>query len=163
MPASSQSAPFERTIGSPSDPGDDSADLRRLVQRIAADDRNAFAELFDRVSGPLSSGLRSQVPDPVRAAGIVAGTFVEVWWLAGCHVAADTDVLAWINEIVRRRVADSRSPGPGAPDSAAHTALWAQHSELELAELRGPAPSRARASHYSTVLGPGGSHDHRFR
>jgi len=27
-----------------------------------------------------------------------AGTFTEVWWLAGCHVDPDTDVMAWIAE-----------------------------------------------------------------
>lgn len=122
------------------DPGGGADRLRWLLRRIADDDRDAFAELFHRVSGPLSSRLRRQVSDPHRVAGVVAGTFLEVWWLAGSHVDPDTDVMAWINEIVQRRVADSRSPAStpadsAAPTPAALTAVWAQRLEVELAGL----------------------------
>jgi DNA-directed RNA polymerase specialized sigma24 family protein len=114
--------------------------LRWLLRRVADDDRDAFGELFHRVSGPVSSRVRRQVPDPIRAAGVVAGTFVEVWWLAGCHVDPDTEVMAWINNIVRRRVADSWPLALPAADpvvvaSAAITALWVQRLEVELAAL----------------------------
>jgi hypothetical protein len=114
--------------------------LRWLLRRVADDDHGAFGELFHRVSGPVSSRVRRQVPDPFRVAGIVAGTFVEVWWLAGGHVDPDTDVMAWINKIVRRRVADSRplAPPPAgsvAYASAAITELWVQRVEVELATL----------------------------
>jgi hypothetical protein len=116
--------------------------LRWLLRRVADDDHGAFHELFHRVSGPVSSRVRRQVPDPLRVSGVVAGTFVEVWWLAGCHVDPDTDVMAWINKIVRRRVADSRPLAPppadsGAVASAAITALWVQRVEAELATLLG--------------------------
>jgi DNA-directed RNA polymerase specialized sigma24 family protein len=121
--------------------------LRWLLRRVADDDRGAFGELFHRVSGPVSSRVRRQVPDPFRVAGVVAGTFVEVWWLAGCHVDPDTDVMAWINKIVRRRVADSRQLAPPPADSvavasAAITGLWVQRVEVELAALlrRCPTP-----------------------
>jgi hypothetical protein len=80
--------------------------------------------------------VRRQVPDPFRVASIV----VEVWWLAGGHVDPDTDVMAWINKIVRRRVADSRPLTPPPTDSvafasAAITGLWVQRVEVELATL----------------------------
>lgn len=114
--------------------------LRWLIRRIADDDRDAFVELFDRCSGLVLSGLRRQVLDRYRVAGVLAGTFVEVWWLAGCHVDPDTDVLVWIDEIVQRRVADGRpaalpaaisaSSGPGSLG-----ALWAQAVEAELVGL----------------------------
>jgi hypothetical protein len=114
--------------------------LRWLVRRIADDDRAAFAELVDEYSDQVSAGLRRQVPDPRQAASVFAGTFVEVWWLAGGHVDPDTDVMAWIDRIVRRRIAHSRPPAwPAAvsapPDRRSLGALWAQAVEVELAGL----------------------------
>ena len=107
--------------------------LRWLIRRIADDDHAAFSELYYRCSGLVAYGLRSQVTDRRRAAGVLAGTFVEVWWLAGCHVDEDTDVMVWIEGIVQRRVADSRpaaEPGPGVPSPH-----WARGVEMELAAL----------------------------
>jgi DNA-directed RNA polymerase specialized sigma24 family protein len=115
------------------------AHLRWLVRRIADDDRDAFAEFFDRLAGSVSSALHRQVSDPDQVAGVVAGTFVEIWWLAGGHVDADTDVLAWITEIVGRRVVDSRSfaplPGSKAATPAVLAVPWAQRIEAELGAL----------------------------
>ena len=121
-------------------PGGGADRLRWLLRRVADDDRGAFGELFHRVSPAVSSWVSRQVPDPFRVAGVVAGTFVEVWWLAGCHVDPDADVMAWINKIVGRRVADSRplvppSAGSAAVASAAITGLWVQRVEVELAAL----------------------------
>ena len=114
--------------------------MRWLVRRIADDDRDAFCELFDRCSGPVWLYLGRQVVDPYRAAGVFAGTFVEVWWLAGCHVGQGTDVLAWIEQIVRRRVADSRPAAlaaaiAAAPEVGLLGAHWPQRFELELTRL----------------------------
>jgi len=78
--------------------------LRWLVRRISDDDGGAFVELFDLLSGPLYDRLRSRLSDPPRAAAIITATFVEVWWLAGCHAGPDADVMMWINLIVERRV-----------------------------------------------------------
>jgi DNA-directed RNA polymerase specialized sigma24 family protein len=112
------------------------AHLRWLVRRIADDDRDAFGEFFDRLAGSVSSALHRQLSDPDQVAGVVAGTFVEVWWLAGGHVGADTDVLAWITEIVGRRVVDSRSFAPLPASIAATPAVpWARRIEAELGAL----------------------------
>jgi hypothetical protein len=120
--------------------------LRWLVCRIAEDDRAAFAELFDRCSGQVASGLRRQVSDQYRAAGVLAGTFVEVWWLAGGHADPDTEVMVWIGGIVQRRVADSRPAALSAAISASPGvgslgAQWAQGVEVELAGLLRRHPS----------------------
>jgi len=180
--ASTHKVPFGRTVPPALGPCGGAEHLRWLIRRIADDDHTAFAELFDHVSGPVASRLLRQLSDSVRAAGIVAGTFVEVRWLAGAHIEADTDVLAWINEIVRRRLADgrppapTRSPGPRVTDSTAFTpaafaALWTQHVELELAGQlqRGPTPHCAACvcacsaqAHHHTPR-PKGNHDYRFR
>ena len=121
------------------DADDEAGYLRWLIRRIADDDRDAFGELFTRVSGPVLSVLLQQVTDPVRVAGVVAGTFVEVWWLAGGRVDPDTDVMAWITGIVGRRVADSCPlalfTDLGGETRHVLTALWAQRIEAELARL----------------------------
>lgn len=116
--------------------------LRWLVRRIADDDRDAFGELFDRCSGQVWRCLGRQVVDPHRAGRVLAGTFVEVWWLAGCHVDQGTDVVAWIEEIVARRVADSQPAAlataiAASPEVGLLGAQWAQGVELELAGLLG--------------------------
>ncbi|WP_203790802.1 hypothetical protein [Paractinoplanes rishiriensis] len=114
--------------------------LRWLVRRIADDDREALCELFDRCSGLVARRLRRQVSDPHRAGGVLAGAFVEVWRLAAHHVDPGTDVVAWVEEIVQRRVADSRPAALWAavaawPGVGSLGALWAQDVEIELAEL----------------------------
>ena len=122
-------------------PRDGPERLRWLIRRIAADDRDAFAELFDRCADLVLHRLRRQV-DQHRIAGVLAGTFVEVWWLAGCHLDPDTDVMAWIDEIVQRRVADSRPAGPSSADPASPGPgllgeSWSQGVEVELDRLLG--------------------------
>jgi hypothetical protein len=120
-------------------PGGGRDHLRWLIRRVAADDPAAFADLFYRVAGTIANMLHRRVPDQQTVVGIIAGTFVEVWWLAGGHVDPDADVLAWINEIVQRRVADSRPPAASADSAAvaffAMSTLRAQRSEVELIGL----------------------------
>jgi hypothetical protein len=116
--------------------------LRLLIRRIAGDDRGAFVELFDQCSALVVADLCERVADRHRVAGVVAGTFVEVWWLAGCHVDADTDVMVWLGEIVQRRVADSRPAatslsGPAVPGLNLIGPAWTQGIEVELAGLLG--------------------------
>jgi hypothetical protein len=88
----------------------------------------------------VSGGLRRQVSDRHRAGGVLAGTFVEVWWLAGYHVDPGVDVMVWIEAIVQRRVTDSRPAALSAAISAAPGVgslggMWAQSVEVELAGL----------------------------
>jgi hypothetical protein len=86
------------------------------------------------------SDLHAQTSDPRRVAAVVAGTFVEVWWLAGRHIDPDADVMVWIDGIVQRRVADSRPAGSSAtispsPGRGSLGEPWAQGVHVELANL----------------------------
>jgi hypothetical protein len=139
-----QHVPVGRTVGlrgyASTGPCGGPERLRWLVRRIAGDDREAFGELFDRCSGWVSGDLRRQVSDRHRARGVLAGTFVEVWWLAGCHVDPGFDVVVWIEGFVQWRVADSRPAAlsaaiSAAPDVGSLRASWAQGVEMELAGL----------------------------
>jgi DNA-directed RNA polymerase specialized sigma24 family protein len=93
-------------VGSPAD----ADDLLRLVRRIARKDRDAFAALYDLVSTTLLDEVRSAMGNPADAAAVTADTFVEVWWLARYHTGSNTDVYAWMTNIVARRMWDRREP-----------------------------------------------------
>jgi hypothetical protein len=126
-------------------PDGSSERLRWLRRRISGDDRNAFVELFDRLSGPLRDGLGARLADPPCAEIIITATFVEVWWLAGCHSGPETDVVAWINRIVDRRVGELRPLAAQFVYQADFSQLTpgvlatmrARRAELELAALLG--------------------------
>jgi DNA-directed RNA polymerase specialized sigma24 family protein len=87
------------------------AHLLRLVRRIALEDRTAFADLYDALAARLLRQVQASTADPVQAAAITCATFVEVWMLARGHVDPDTDVYAWITDIVGRRAADRQPAG----------------------------------------------------
>jgi hypothetical protein len=89
--------------------------------------------MFDRTAGTISAELRARLADPEQRVPILAATYVEVWWLAGCRRGAEPDVTHWIRGILDRRIADAhRATGrqiEGEPRPG--------RSELELAGLLG--------------------------
>jgi hypothetical protein len=117
--------------GPPLEPDVSPERLQWLIRRISDDDRDAFVELFDHLSGRLFDALRHRLPSPYLAAAIVTATFVEVWWLAGFHAGQDSDVVAWMDRIAQRRIAE------GPPDTADVASVRARCAELELAALLG--------------------------
>ena len=119
------------------EPGGSPERLRWLVRRISGDDGAAFVELFDRLSGPLYDRLRSRLSDPPRAAATITATFVEVWWLAGCHAGPDADVMVWINQIVERRVKKSEPTAAMVTGPAGLASVGSRSADLELAALLG--------------------------
>jgi len=113
-----------------------SVHIRRLVVRIAGKDRIAFADLYDAVSPTLYRDIRSVLASPVRATGVLAATFVEVWALARFHAGAGDDVEAWITDIAVRRTmdrqfaGDSDRPAQAAADHPASPRSWLRRTVL---------------------------------
>ena len=110
--------------------------------------------LFDRTAGTIRTELTARLPDAKQRVPILAATYVEVWWLAGCHRGAEFDVTHWIRGILDRRIADAhRATGrqvEGDPRPS--------RSELELAA--GPADRQSLAglsgkSHRGSARFPG--------
>jgi len=106
---------------------DRSAALLSLVRRVAVEDRAAFAELHGALCGVLTAQLRSATADHGLADAIVAGTFVEVWWLSRYHTTPDTDVLGWVAAIAVRRTEEWARHR--APDRSTHHAWIAAGAE----------------------------------
>ncbi|MEU4222202.1 hypothetical protein [Actinoplanes sp. NPDC026623] len=103
------------------------------MEAISRGSRDAFAVLFDRTAGAIGAELTARLADPEQRVPILAATYVEVWWLAGCRSGAESDVTQWIRRILDRRIVDARrtmgrhverEPQPG-------------RAELELAGLLG--------------------------
>ncbi len=111
----------------------------RSIEAISGGSRPAFAALLDRTSGAVRAAPAGRVRHPARAAEVFAATYVEVWWLAGCHVAPTIDVLGWITCILRRRIADAQlTPECGATGPATLNGdLRPSYLELELVALLG--------------------------
>ncbi|GIF01312.1 hypothetical protein [Paractinoplanes rishiriensis] len=115
---------------------------QRTVAAISRGSRDAFILLFDRTSGAVRAEIASRL-DADRSATVFAATYVEVWWLAGCHSGPEIDAMEWIKNILRRRLADAdldtrqqasnSDPAPGLRPSCA---------ELELAFLLGRPVTR---------------------
>jgi len=113
-------------------PSDESLELA-ILEAISQGSQQAFVMLFDRTAGTIRAELTARLPDPEQRVPILAATYVEVWWLAGCHRGAEPDVRRWIRGILDRRIADAhRATGrhlEGEPRPS--------RSELELADLLG--------------------------
>jgi hypothetical protein len=107
------------------------ADDRPIVEAISQGSKDAFAQLFDFTSGAVRAELLTHLKNADQAVAVFAATYVEVWWLAGCHSAAEVGVLEWIRHILRRRIADVTTALDPAVD------LWPSHAEIELATLLG--------------------------
>jgi hypothetical protein len=117
-----------------------SADLEQasdaaLIELVSQSSVPAFAALVDRTIEAARAELATVLGS--RSAQILASTYVEVWWLAGCHRTPGTGATDWVAGIVRRRTdeafrgmtqqdVDADPPGPRP-----------SYSELEMAALLG--------------------------
>ncbi|WP_328459588.1 hypothetical protein OHA21_27495 [Actinoplanes sp. NBC_00393] len=100
-----------------------------LLDAISQSSIPAFLILLDRTSAAVHAVL-AELPPGYSRDEIFAASYLEVWWLAGCHIGPDLDVAAWITGIARRRIADVRT-GP-RPDRDQQQPGYAQ---LEFAAM----------------------------
>ena len=86
-------------------PASDSPDIR-LLQRIAARDTDALAELYDRHSRLLFSLILRIVNDRGEAEDLLQETFVRVWNRAEIYDPRIGGPLPWIVRVARNRALD---------------------------------------------------------
>lgn len=54
-------------------------DLQELLVRVARGDQDAFAGVYDAVSGPVLGLVRSVLRDPAQSEEVAQEVLVEVW------------------------------------------------------------------------------------
>lgn len=77
-----------------------------LLERIARQDRAAFAALYDRLSPPLYATALRILRDPAEAQDVVHDAFISVWDKAGTFEARRGSAFAWVVTLVRNRAID---------------------------------------------------------
>lgn len=78
----------------------------RLVQRMAAGERDALGDLYDRFSGPLLGAAQQILRDQAEAQDVVHDAFVTMWEKAATFDLARGNAFAWAVTLVRNRAID---------------------------------------------------------
>jgi RNA polymerase sigma-70 factor (ECF subfamily) len=78
----------------------------QLLRRIAAHDREALADFYDQVAGPLFSTATRILGDAHEAEEVVQDVFVQIWDKAGTFDAALGSPFTWAMRITRNRSID---------------------------------------------------------
>jgi hypothetical protein len=97
----------------------------------------AFSALFDRTADAVRTELTVDLPGAARISEILAASYLEVWWLAGCLRTAEADVTGWITGIARRRIAEASLGTPGRGGHTVPQFPRPSYAELEIAALLG--------------------------
>ncbi len=91
----------------PSQPPDDrQLTDARLMRQVAQGDKQAFAELYDRFSGPLYGAALRILRDSAEAQDVVHDAFVALWEKATTFEATRGSAFSWAVTLVRNRAID---------------------------------------------------------
>ncbi|MFI9450158.1 RNA polymerase subunit sigma [Amycolatopsis sp. WAC 01375] len=77
-----------------------------LMQRVAAGDEQAFADLYDVVAGPVWGVVNRVVRNGTFAEEVTQEVLVEVWRTAARFKPGKGSTLAWVLTIAHRRAVD---------------------------------------------------------
>jgi hypothetical protein len=101
-----------------------------LLSGVSGGDVTAFRILVDRTARHVRAALTELQLGRDGQDEILAATYLEVWWLAGCHDQPDAHVVGWIVGIAKRRAAKIATDC--GPDSEGP---HAGHAQVEFAML----------------------------
>jgi RNA polymerase sigma-70 factor (ECF subfamily) len=104
-------APARRRVrmndSAPTPPTDDRAAIdAELLRRMAAGDKAALAELYDRFSRPLYATALRIVNDPTEAQDLVHDAFIALWEKAAVFEHERGSAFAWAVTLIRNRAID---------------------------------------------------------
>jgi RNA polymerase sigma-70 factor (ECF subfamily) len=94
-----------------------------VIERVAAGDREALGELFDRYAGLVNAIARRILWDRADADDVVQVVFTQIWREAGRYDSRRGPPVAWISTLARTRALDhlrhraSRREVAGGPDN----------------------------------------------
>ncbi|WP_143162783.1 sigma-70 family RNA polymerase sigma factor [Couchioplanes caeruleus] len=101
-----------------------------LLEAIARGSQEAFGVLFDRTAGVVGADLTTRLRDPEQRAAILAASYLEVWWLAGCRSGVEPDVTQWVRRILDRRITMRARPRRGVSTASRGPATRNSNSRL---------------------------------
>ncbi|MFF7338442.1 sigma-70 family RNA polymerase sigma factor [Streptomyces sp. NPDC008163] len=81
-------------------------DLQELMGRVARGDQDAFAQVYDAVSGPVLGLVRGVLRDPAQSEEVAQEVLVEVWRTASRFQAARGSAMNWVLTLAHRRAVD---------------------------------------------------------
>ncbi|MFF2326266.1 MULTISPECIES: sigma-70 family RNA polymerase sigma factor [unclassified Streptomyces] len=81
-------------------------DLQELLGMVARGDQDAFAQVYDAVSGPVLGLVRSVLRDPAQSEEVAQEVLVEVWRTAPRFRAARGSAMNWVLTLAHRRAVD---------------------------------------------------------
>ena len=98
---------FDRASSAGPPPAEDpGVHLKTLLDRSAAGDERAFAELYDLTSARVYGMVLRVVRDAAQAAEVTQDIYLEVWRQSARFDAAKGSVLPWLLMIAHRRAVD---------------------------------------------------------
>jgi RNA polymerase sigma-70 factor, ECF subfamily len=84
----------------------DSSDLTKLIERIAAGNRDALGELYDATVSKLFALARLILRNPADAEEVVCDVYTQVWQSAARYQGERGAVMGWLLVICRSRALD---------------------------------------------------------
>ncbi|ARI55422.1 MULTISPECIES: sigma-70 family RNA polymerase sigma factor [Streptomyces] len=81
-------------------------DLQELLVRVARGDQEAFAHVYDAVSGPVLGLVRSILRDPAQSEEVAQEVLVEVWRTAPRFQASRGSAMNWVLTLAHHRAVD---------------------------------------------------------
>ncbi|MFD0141909.1 MULTISPECIES: sigma-70 family RNA polymerase sigma factor [unclassified Streptomyces] len=115
-------------------------DLPEVMARVAHGDQQAFAAVFEAVSGPVLGLVRRVVRDPAQSEEVAQEVLVEVWRTAARYEPSRGSVMTWVLTLAHRRAVDRVRSEQAASDREARVALLehtpAYDEVVEQVELR---------------------------
>ncbi|MBB5916262.1 RNA polymerase sigma-70 factor (ECF subfamily) [Nocardia transvalensis] len=80
--------------------------LHALIERVAVGDEQAFAELYDLVSGPVLGVVTRILRDRSRSEEVTQEVMLEIWLKAPKYCRQPGNVMAWAVTMAHRRAID---------------------------------------------------------
>ncbi|AUS81934.1 RNA polymerase subunit sigma [Actinoalloteichus sp. AHMU CJ021] len=87
-------------------PDQDAPTAEQLMVRVARGDETAFGQLFDLLSGPVLSLVRTVLRDPAQSEEVAQEVLVELWRTAPRYDPALGSATTWALTMAHRRAVD---------------------------------------------------------
>ncbi|MEU0354198.1 sigma-70 family RNA polymerase sigma factor [Streptomyces cyaneofuscatus] len=81
-------------------------DLQELMVLVARGDQDAFARVYDAVSGPVLGLVRSVLRDPAQSEEVAQEVLVEVWRTAPRFQSSRGSAMNWVLTLAHHRAVD---------------------------------------------------------